>query len=249
MSATDDLRALVAQSCRVLGRLDLTNAATGHVSARIPGQDRVLIRARGPDETGVRYTTSEEIVETDFDGKLIDRSRPGLAVPNEIFIHTEIYKSRPEINAVVHIHPPMVVLFTICDRPLLPFYGAFDPPSALLAIEGIPTYQRSITITTPALGQDLVKTMDGATVCMMRGHGITAAGPSIETASLKAIQLNELALMNYRAQLLGDPSPIAAEDQAALRSRGTARPPGSAGDGAQKYVMSAWRYYCALTDS
>jgi ribulose-5-phosphate 4-epimerase/fuculose-1-phosphate aldolase len=249
VSETEDLRALVAQSCRVLGRLDLTNAATGHVSARIPGKDRVLIRARGPDETGVRYTTADEIVETDFDGKLVDRSRSGLAVPNEIFIHTEIYKSRPEINAVVHVHPPMVVLFTICDKPLLPLYGAFDPPSALMAIEGIPTYQRSITITTPTLGQDLVKAMDGATICMMRGHGITAAGPSIETASLKAIQLNELALMNYRAHLLGNPSPIAAEDQAVLRNRGAARPQGSPSDGAQKYAMSSWRYYCALTDS
>jgi 3,4-dihydroxyphthalate decarboxylase len=249
MSETSDLRALVAQSCRVLGRLDLTNAATGHVSARVPGKDRVLIRARGPDETGVRYTTADEIVETDFDGKLVDRSRAGLAVPNEIFIHTEIYKSRPEINAVVHVHPPMVVLFTICDKQLLPLYGAFDPPSAIMAIEGIPTYQRSITITTPALGQDLVKVMGGATICMMRGHGITAAGPSIETASIKAIQLNELAAMNYHAQLFGDPSPISAEDQAVFRNRSAARPGATAGDGAQKYVISAWRYYCALTDA
>jgi ribulose-5-phosphate 4-epimerase/fuculose-1-phosphate aldolase len=249
MSETSDLRALVAQSCRVLGRLDLTNAATGHVSARVPGKDRVLIRARGPDETGVRYTTADEIVETDFDGKLVDRSRAGLAVPNEIFIHTEIYKSRPEINAVVHVHPPMVVLFTICDKQLLPLYGAFDPPSAIMAIEGIPTYQRSITITTPALGQDLVKVMRGATICMMRGHGITAAGPSIETASIKAIQLNELAAMNYHAQLLGDPAPISAEDQAVFRNRSAARPGAAAGDGAQKYVISAWRYYCALTDA
>jgi ribulose-5-phosphate 4-epimerase/fuculose-1-phosphate aldolase len=249
MSETSDLRARVAQSCRVLGRLDLTNAATGHVSARVPGKDRVLIRARGPDETGVRYTTAEEIVETDFDGKLVDRSRPGLAVPNEIFIHTEIYKSRPEINAVVHVHPPMVVLFTICDTQLLPLYGAFDPPSAVMAIEGIPTYHRSITITTPALGQDLVKAMGGATTCLMRGHGITAAGASIETASLAAIQLNELAEMNYRAHLLGNASPISAEDQAVFRNRAAPRPGATAGDGRQKYIMSSWRYYCALTDS
>jgi 3,4-dihydroxyphthalate decarboxylase len=248
MSEASDLRALVAQSCRVLGKLDLTNAATGHVSARVPGQDRVLIRARGPDETGVRYTTADEIVETDFDGKLVDRSRPGLAVPNEIFIHTEIYKSRPEINAVVHVHPPTVVLFTICDKQLQPLYGAFDPPSAIMAIEGIPTYQRSITITTPALGQDLVKAMGGAATCLMRGHGITAVGPSIETASLATIQLNQLAEMNYRAHLLGNPSPISAEDQAVFRDRVAAPAGGAAGGFVQKYVMSAWRYYCALTE-
>jgi ribulose-5-phosphate 4-epimerase/fuculose-1-phosphate aldolase len=249
MSEVSDLRARVAQSCRVLGRLDLTNAATGHVSARIPGKDRVLIRARGPDETGVRYTTEDEVVETDFDGKLVDRSRPGLAVPNEIFIHTEIYKSRPEVKAVVHIHPPFVVLFTICDKPLLPLYGGFDPRGAVMAMEGIPTYQRSITIRTPALGQDLVKTMGGASTCLMRGHGITAAGPSIEHASLDAIHLNELAMINYRAHLLGNPTPISAADQAAFRNMAMARPGGAGNERAQNYVESSWRYYCALTEA
>jgi ribulose-5-phosphate 4-epimerase/fuculose-1-phosphate aldolase len=249
VSETGNLRARVAQSCRVLGRLDLTNAATGHVSARVPGKDRILIRARGPDETGVRYTTEDEIIETDFDGKLVDRSRAGLAVPNEIFIHTEIYKSRREINAVVHIHPPVVVLFTICNKPLLPLYGAFNPPGAVMALDSIPTYQRSITVTTPALGQDLVRIMGSARICLMRGHGITAAGPSVENASLDAIHLNELAVMNYRAHLLGNPSPISAEDQAVFRNMATTRADKPASARAQNYVISSWRYYCAMTGS
>ena len=50
MTELTELSERVAQACRVLGRLDLTEAATGHVSARIPGTDRIVIRARGPDE-------------------------------------------------------------------------------------------------------------------------------------------------------------------------------------------------------
>ncbi len=248
MSETGDLRARVAQSCRVLGKLELTKAATGHVSARIPGESRVLIRARGPDELGVRYTTEDEIVETDFDGKLVAGGKPGLEVPQEIFIHTEIYKNRPEVGAVVHMHPPTVVLFTICGKKLLPLYGAFDPPSALMALDGIPTFDRSILINTAALGQELARAMGSAKTCMMRGHGITAAGATIEDASLYAIQLNELATMNYRAHLLGNPQPISAEDEAVMRKMGLPRPGAEKGENPRRHAAALWRYYCALTE-
>src|ERR1700684_3149560 len=66
-----DLRERVAEACRVLARLDLTKAATGRVSARVPGTDRALVRARGPAELGVRYTTAREVIEVDLDGKVI----------------------------------------------------------------------------------------------------------------------------------------------------------------------------------
>ena len=82
----------VAIACRVLARLELTKAATGHVSARVPGRDTMLIRARGPEEKGVRYTSHEEVIEVDFDGKVIGESADGLLPPQEVFIHTEIYK-------------------------------------------------------------------------------------------------------------------------------------------------------------
>ena len=96
--------------------------------------------------------------------------------------------------------------------------------------------------------QDLVKTMGGAWTCLMRGHGITVAGPSIERASLDAIHLNELAMMNYRAHLLGNPAPISEGDQAAFRNMSTARP-GGPGNEREDYVNSSWRYYCALTEA
>src|SRR5215469_291347 len=159
MSESKDLRARVAEACRVLARLDLTKAATGHVSARVPGSDRVLIRARGPGELGVRYTTEEQIVEVDLDGKIVGSAAAGLSAPIEVFIHTAVYKARPEVNSVVHVHPAMVVLFTICDKPLLPIFGAYDPSALQLALEGIPTFDRSILVSTPELGDALMRAM------------------------------------------------------------------------------------------
>jgi L-fuculose-phosphate aldolase len=241
MSEFDDLRDRVAEACRVLGVLNLTKAATGHVSARIGGSDRVLIRARGPDELGVRYTTATEILEVDLDGKLVGAGTAGLAAPNEVFIHTAIYRARPEVNSVVHVHPPTVVLFTICNTPLLPLFGAYDPSALQLALEGIPTFDRSILVSTPKLGEELVAAMGKAKTCMMRGHGITTVGSTVEEAALNAIHLNELATMNYQAHLLGDPRPISDEDQAAFRAqmRPTGRP--------SQRTAALWRYYQALT--
>jgi ribulose-5-phosphate 4-epimerase/fuculose-1-phosphate aldolase len=243
----DALKEGVAQACRILGRLDLTNAATGHVSARVPGTDRLLIRARGPGELGVRYTTKEEVIEVTLDGAPVAANSRGLDVPNEIFIHTEIYRARPQVNSVVHIHPPTVVLFTICDLPLLPLYGAYDPWGAQIALKGVPRYERSITIRNRDLGRDFVRTMGDSELCLMRGHGITAASRSIEEATLLAISLNELAVMNYRARLLGTPHSIPDEDRDHFKE---SRPDGGSPDATRSQRAAAlWRYYLRLTDS
>ncbi len=247
MTDLSDLAGRVAEACRVLGRLELTHAALGHVSARVPGENRLLIRARGPGETGVRYTSDEQIIETDFDGKLLKPGADGLAVPQEIFIHTEIYKARPEVFSVIHIHPPTPMMFTICCKPLLPLYGAFDPSSVRLALDGIPTYERSILINTPARGEELARTMGAKKVCLMRGHGITTAAPSVEQAALYAIHLNHLAEINYKARLICEPAPISREDQDEIRSyKGLDSTPAN-GERPGGAEAANWRYYRALT--
>lgn len=240
MAADQETRELVAKSCRILGGLGLTKAATGHVSGLSPDGKYVLIRARGRDERGVRYTTAEEIIAVDFDGKKID-GPDGLEAPQEVFIHTALYKARPEVRCVTHIHPMTVVLFTICDKPIEPIYGAYDPSSVDMILDGIPTYDRSITITNDELGRDLVKAMDGKRVCLMRGHGITTVGASVEEATMNAIRLNEAAEMNYRAALLGSPRRISDEDIAHFRKKRerTTAP--------NKHISAVWRYYAELS--
>lgn len=236
MADIAELRERIAQACRVIGKLDLTKAATGHLSARVPGTDKVLIRARGPGESGVRYTVADDIITVDLNGKKLE-GRDGLVPPREVFIHTWLYRTRPDLNAVVHAHPPTVVLFTICNKPLLPLYGGYDPSSLRLLTEGIPTYPRSITVTNDKLGKEFAETMRGR-ACLMRGHGITTCGDSIEDASLTAISLNILADMNYRARLLGDPEPIPEEEIDRYRSPKKER----------KDADALWRYYCKLVD-
>ncbi len=227
----------------MLGALGLANGNTGHLSVRVPDSDNVLIRARGPAEAGVRYTTAAEIIEVTPDGEVAAGVKEGLYPPQEVFIHTEVYRARGDVMSVVHVHPPTVVLFTITGVPLLPIFGAYDPAALRLMMDGIPTYDRSVLISDPQLGEDLAAVLGSKNVCLMRGHGITAAGSSIEEAALRAISLNELAEMNYRARQLGEPRPISAADMATFAPRT---------GGAEKPVRSnrneaMWRYYLRLT--
>jgi L-fuculose-phosphate aldolase len=240
MSDLSTLRESVAQSCRMLGKLNLTKEPSGHVSARVPGEDRVLIKARGPEESGLRFVTARDIVTVDFNGKMIS-GEEGLETPQEVFIHTWLYKTRPEVQCVVHVHPLTVVLFTICNKPLQPLFGAYDPSGLRLIVEGLATYPRSITVSNDKLGEEFARTMGDKPACLMRGHGITSAGPSVEDATLTAIKLNEVAVVNYRANLLGTPEPIPQEDIDILVG-------GSRGGGKTVHAGSSWRYYCKLLD-
>lgn len=238
MADLERTRELVAQACRVLGKLELTKSLSGHVSARTAGTDTILIRARGPGESGVRFTAPRDVITVDLNGKKLDGPEL-LEPPQEIFIHTWIYRMRPDVNSVIHIHPPTVVLFTICDKPLLPLYGAYDPSSIRLLMEGIPTYRRSLTVSNDELGREFADVMGGKRACLMRGHGVTTCGGQVEAATLTAIKLNELAEMNYRAHLLGNPVPIPAEEiEVITRSGEKAK--------TMAHQESLWRYYCRL---
>ena len=240
MNDVSKLRELVAQSCRILGKLNLTKEPSGHVSARVPGENAALIKARGPEESGLRFVSGRDIITVDFDGKKM-AGDAGLESPQEVFIHTWLYKARPDVQCVVHVHPLTVVLFTICNKPLMPLFGAYDPSGLRLAMEGLATYPRSITVSNERLGEEFSQAMGRKRACLMRGHGITTAGPGVEEATLTAIKLNELAEVNYRASLLGTPEPIPQEDIDAII--------GSAGERKQSvHTKSGWRYYCELLD-
>jgi len=234
-------RELVAKSCRLVGGLGLTKAATGHVSQLSADGKRILIRARGPDELGVRYTTAEQVIAVDFNGKKID-GPDGLEPPQEVFIHTWLYKTRPELKSVIHIHPVSVVLFTIVDKPLEPIFGAYDPGGVDLVLDGIPTYGRSITISNDTLGKEFSAAMGTKRVCLMRGHGITTAGASVEEATVTAIRLNELAEVSYHAHLLGTPRRIPDQDIAVFEESRSRRKPGP-----QPHVGAIWRYYAEIS--
>ena len=241
MAFLDELKDEVAKSCRIIGRLGLTREPNGHVSARLPGTGHVLIKARGRMEAPLSYTTPDNLCIVDMDGKIVEAPE-GMAVPAEVFIHTELYRARPDVNAAIHIHPANVVAFTIAGKTLLPIIGAYNPQALRLITDGLPVYERSILINSVERGQELAGVIGEARACLMRGHGITTGGSTVEEATLTAIQLNELAELQYKAETLGGARPISDED---LRDfeRMTGAPRASAGEVLPRAHSSEWRFY------
>src|ERR1051325_6099215 len=137
-----DLRKKVALSCRIVGNQGLTRGALGHVSARIPGTDRVLIKGKGVNEEAVEFATERDIITVDLDGRVLDKGR-GLEAPNESAMHLAVYRKRPEVMSVIHTHPDWIVARPSCDNRLLPFCAAYAPSYRCRAREAIPIYPRS----------------------------------------------------------------------------------------------------------
>jgi ribulose-5-phosphate 4-epimerase/fuculose-1-phosphate aldolase len=234
---------LVALACRVLGKLDLTHGALGHVSVRRGDSESMLIKGKGPGEVGLRYTSPDDIITVDFNAEKL-AGPDDLQPPSESYLHIWLYKLRPEVMSVIHVHPEHAVLLTICEKEILPIYGAYGS-GARLALDGVPTYPRSITIHDDRLGEEFATFMGSKSVALMRGHGVSVVGSGVEDATVRVMALNELVTMNYKAYLLGTPRPIPEQDRADMAQlQAPGRRRGSAGGDVG--MRAAWRYYCAL---
>jgi ribulose-5-phosphate 4-epimerase/fuculose-1-phosphate aldolase len=240
MSELDDLKAKVAQSCRILAMTGLVREITGHVSARVPGSDgEMVLRCRGEDEFGLPFTQAGAIRRMAFDGSGGDVDAEHV-VPIEIPIHGEIMRAKPDVNCVVHAHPPYVLLCGMAGIDLKPVYGAYDPSGIAIARRA-KVYPRSILISSRELGEDIVRTMGDSSFCLMRGHGIAVAGASIEEATVNAIRFENLARTCWELAKAGRPLPeISAEDVAAFG--GPANPRVARG------AEWVWRYYARLEE-
>jgi ribulose-5-phosphate 4-epimerase/fuculose-1-phosphate aldolase len=228
----------LATTCRVLGVLDATHATFGHVSVR--DGDAMLIRGKGRDVVGLRFTDASDIIRVSLEVELIE-GRDGLRPPSESFLHSWLYKLRPDVQSVIHMHPQSAVLLTTCGFDVQPIYGAYGR-GAGLAVEGLPVYDSSLTIRDDARGQDFAEFVGDRNAVLMRGHGVAVVADSIEEAAVRTLQLKEVADMNYSARLIGSPRTItAAEADEISKMDDPGRKLGSAGGKAGALAM--WRYY------
>ena len=200
MTFLDELRALVAQGCRVAAARGLVDGILGHLSLRVD-DERLLIRCRSDTDTGVAFTRQGDIRLIKFDGAAgAGGELDGYRVPNELPIHVETMLADPRHRAVAHLHPPAVVAADLADIRIRPIYGAYDIPGAWLARGGVRVYERAVLIRNSALGKEMVAAMRGGPVVICRGHGITSAAATVQQAVLQAISLDALARMSLRVR-------------------------------------------------
>jgi len=125
----------------------------------------------------------------------------------ERFIHGEIYKTRPEVNSVVHNHSPSVVPFSITTVRLRPIYHM----AAFVGV-GIPNWEirdaqkgTDMLVKTPYLGQSLARTLGQKPAALLRGHGAVVVGETLARAVGRSIYLEQSARMQMQAMLIAGP--------------------------------------------
>lgn len=193
--AQDDLRGLLASAHRVLHHQGLVDYL-GHSSLRVPGTDRIIIKPKhSPRVRSLGDLTADDMIVIDLGGDLLESGAAGTAErpPAECFIHTEIYRARPDVSAVVHTHQPAATLLGVIGGELLP---VLHVPSVLTDGGAMATWPCPLLVTSPELGKRLATALGDGRLCHLQGHGIVSVAGDLRLAVLAAIAVEQLAEAN-----------------------------------------------------
>ena len=173
----------------------------GHVSVRHPEDPNryFLSRSLAPE-----LVTADDIVEFDLDSVAIDSK--GYSFYLERFIHGEIYKARPDVQAVVHNHSPTVISFGIGSTPLRPVFH-----QAAFFLDGVPIWDYrdfgtadGALVDTPERGRGLAVALADRPVVLMRNHGVAVVASSLPMVAGRSITFEQNAEMQSQALARGD---------------------------------------------
>jgi HCOMODA/2-hydroxy-3-carboxy-muconic semialdehyde decarboxylase len=190
----------------------------GHISVRHSTRpDRFLLaRSMAP-----QLVTATDILEYDLDGQPVDaRERTSYL---ERFIHSEIYRSRPDVRAIVHCHTPSLIPFAASDVPLRAMYHM-----AAFVAEGVPVWDirkaagvTDLLVRDAKLGRALAQTLGQKPAALMRGHGAVVVAGSIPNVVGRSIYLDVNARAQSQAIALGGNITYVEADEAKLRTGDT----------------------------
>ncbi len=194
----NELRGLVAQCCRMLEAAGLIDFS-GHVSSR-SGGSRFIINPR--DQS--RFTAKpEELVEADWE----DPSAAKGTLPSEAYIHSSIYRRRPDVSAVAHLHSPAVISLSVARRPIFP-----ATINGAIFMDGIPIYEDCRLLNTEDRGDRLAEALGSARALVIRGHGSVVAAENIKALFFTCVYFERNAQRLLEAYQSGSPQPLPREE-------------------------------------
>jgi len=183
----------LALSCNILAMEGQNDVNLGHVTARFPGSDQIYMKPAG---LGLEEVRGEDIILIDMEGQKLAGERQ---CHKEYPIHTEIFRVRPEINCVIHTHPPYATVLGAAGGKVRPISR-----EGLLFMDAPLFTETTELIVSKSQGQAVAKTLAGARAVLLQNHGVVVAGKSIEEATILAILLEEAARLQWLAQNMGD---------------------------------------------
>lgn len=176
--------------------------AFGHVSARHDKQPDRFLLARSMAPALVRAT---DIVEFDLDGNPLTAA--GRPVYLERFIHSEIYRIRPDVVAIVHSHSHAVVPFGVVQshklRAIFHMSGFIGTETPIFEIRDCVGDGSDLLVRNRELGAALAKSLGPKSVVLMRGHGVTVTAPTLQEAVYRGVYVDVNARLQLEAIGLG----------------------------------------------
>jgi ribulose-5-phosphate 4-epimerase/fuculose-1-phosphate aldolase len=201
----EDLREQVAKCTRLLVMQEVMDYS-GHVSARIPGTDRILIQ---PRDTSRLALGAADLLVVDLDGKVLEGSLPA---PMETALHTSVYRARPDACAVCHGHPTFSTLFSVVDRPLLAVRNF-----AYRFANAVPVHSDTTHIRSLEQGRAVAQTLGDRRVCLLRAHGTVVVSSSVQELFMDCLDFEDNARSLIYASALGPLLPLTAAEEVSLR--------------------------------
>jgi len=184
-------RQSIIDACLRMNSLGINQGTSGNISLR---HDQGMLIT----PTGTPYETMqpEQIVFMKLDGSIETNQRPS----SEWRFHRDILKARPEVNAVVHAHPPYSTILAIMGM-------AIPAVHYMIACAGGDTIRCApyATFGTEELSQHAVTALEGRFACLLAHHGMIAVGSSLDKAMWLAVEVETLARQYHGCLQIGTP--------------------------------------------
>ncbi|CAN0423846.1 unnamed protein product, partial [Phaeothamnion confervicola] len=212
---TAALRDKLVNAGRVLAMEGHGDYVAGHISVRLPDDPgRFLMKPAG---IGIEEMTADNIVTVDIEGRKVGGAMPR---HNEVFIHSEVLRARPDVQSVLHSHPVHAVAFSSLGRKLVAVGNDASRFSA-----GLPVFDETTDlIVDQQRGKAVARCLGEHPALILRNHGIVTAGASIEEAVWLALKLERACRIQLLAEAAGGPRLLVKEtdigDKAKRSNRG-----------------------------
>ena len=218
------LREQVAACTRLLNELGILGYS-GHISARLPGQDAFLIQSFDQSRAEV---TPDDLLVCALDGSV--RSGPGGGrPPAEVYLHSEVLRARGDVQDVAHFHHETATVFTLVDGLVL---RPVKNHAARWA-SGIPIFPDPSHISDRARGRAATRALGPHHAMLIRAHGQVLTAESVPALFADCVHFVENAEAAYRAAVLGPIVPLSDAEVAAFLSDFDRR----------RHVAKLWNYY------
>ena len=194
----------------ILVECGLIRSSDGNISVRL-NRNFLLITPSGEYKGAM---SPEDLIVIDMDGN-VDAAKAGLRPTSETLMHLEAYRQRPDINAVIHAHPPFSTALTIAGKPFPVEYI----PEVLIALGDAPTAAYA-TPGTQGLADSIHDLILSHDCILLSHHGSLTVGRSLEKALIVVERMEYAAYTFWISKTFGSPIPLPSAELENLRQIG-----------------------------